>query len=334
MAARLGLKSLIQFLQSLANMTSAGLPVTRALVTIARESRDLKVRRAVSVARDEIAGGASLTEALRAARTFPLFMIGMIEVAEEAGVLDDILRQLSEYYEWKLSMRRTMIRSAAYPIIVTPIALTLMGVFFAIMDRVFEGSSLSNFILIVATIGGIAAAAVFAMFLLRSELRDVIKKFPGIGLFGRSIPVFGKLFAKLTLGNFAHALHLCVRAGVPVIQALQRAGVASGSATVEAAAMAAAESVKEGLTLRDALEKTRVFPHTFLEVIQVAEESGKLEQRLQHLADQLREETRFAIEVAVKVGSFLLYLAVAAGMGALIVTGYLRLWGQMENLLR
>lgn len=334
MGTRPGLKSLIQFLQSLANMTSAGLPVERALVTVGRESRDLKIRRAASVAHDEIVGGASLTGALRVTRAFPPFMIGMIEVAEEAGVLDDILKELADYYEWKLSMRRSILRGAAYPIIMTPIALVLVGVFMGIMDRVFGGGSLSGFIRIVGTIGGIAGAMVFAIVLLRSGLRDFIGKFPDIGRFGRSIPVFGQLFAKLTVGNFTHALYLCVRAGVPIIQALERSGVASGSATVEAAAMSASDSVREGLTLRDALEKTRVFPRTFLEVIQVAEESGKLEQRLERLAKQLQEETRFAIDVAVKVGSLLLYLVVAAGMGALIVMGYAKLWGQMDNLLQ
>ena len=324
---------MIQFLQSMANMTSAGLPIARALATVARESRDLKMRRAVAVAGDEISGGASLTEALRATRAFPPFMLGMIEVAEEAGVLDDILKQLSEYYEWKLSMRRSMIRSAAYPVIMIPIALTLMGVFFGIMDGLSGEDDLSGYVRVVGTIGGIAAVIVVLTFLMRSGIRDFMKKFPSIGRFGRSIPVFGKLWAKLTESNFAHALYLCVRAGVPIIDALERAGAASGSAAVEAAAMAAARHAEEGLTLRDALEKTRIFSPVFLEVIQVAEESGKLEQRLKHLADQLREETRFAMDVAVKVLGLLLYLGVAAGVGALIITGYLRIWALPEKLL-
>jgi len=331
--ARLGLKNLIQFLQSLANMTSAGLPIARSLATVARDSRDLKMRRAVAVARDEITGGASLTQALRATRAFPAFMLGMIEVAEDAGVLDDILKQLSDYYEWKLSMRRTILRSAAYPIIMAPLALALMGVFLGIMDRIFGEGSLPRYLRIVGTIGGIAAVIVVLTFLMRSGLRDFLRKFPGIGRFGRSIPVFGKLWAKLTAGNFAHALYLCVRAGVPIIDALERAGAASGSAAVEAAARAAARHAEEGMTLRDALEETRIFSPVFLEVIQVAEESGKLEPRLKHLADQLREETRFAMEVAVKVLGLLLYLAVAVGMGVLIVTGYLRLFSLPEKLL-
>ena len=233
---RVRLKVLIGFLQSFSNMTSAGIGAARALRAIGEQSRDARLGRALSRARADIEGGTTLTEALGATGAFPPFVVGMIDVAEDAGAMDEIVKDLAGYYEWKLSMRRTVIRLAAYPVLMVPVALVLIGVFLRILDSVFGSSDFRGYVSGVSAVLAAVGIVVFMHLLARGGLRRVVLAAPVIGSIGRSIPVFGTLQAKWTLGNFAYALYLCVRAGVPIIAALKRAGSASGSATVELAA--------------------------------------------------------------------------------------------------
>ena len=310
-------------------MLCAGIDVARALVAIGQECRPGRLRDAVRLARAQIGGGTTLAQALRATRAFPPFVEDMIDVAEEAGALDEIVQELADYYEWKLSMRRILIRGSAYPAIMLPIALVLLGVFLGVLDRALGGTSLAAFGRVIATVAGVAAILVIASLVFRGSMGRIIRGFPALGRIGRAAPVFGKLFTKLTLGNFAYALYLTTRAGVPIIQGLARAGAASGSATLELAAERAGKLVREGQTLRSALGATGAFPPIFLEVVDVGEESGRLEERLKHTSAQLHDEARFAAGVAATVSGVLLTLAVVAGIGASIVLAYLQLWQRM-----
>ena len=328
---RIGLKTLATFLHSLANMTSAGLPILRSLASIQSSQRNPKLRRALTIAQQSVVGGSSLAEGLALSGSFPPLVITMVSVAENAGTLDETVADLADHYDWKRSLRQDVLRQALYPMLLVPIGLVLMGVFLTIMDTLFDGSYLGSYIS-----GVVMAAAAIALFVVGHKIakplwREAIRGVPAIGRLGRSIPVFGALWAKLTVSNFAQALYLCTRAGLPIVDALRESGGASGSVTVQMAAERAARTIQEGTTLREALARTGVFSRHVLEVVEIAEESGKLEERLGHLAGQLREEVRFAATVTAKVSGVLFYLIILAGMGAAVVIGYMtmfsNLWG-------
>ena len=313
-------------------MTAAGIPVSRALGTIAGQSGTPALRRAATIARDKIAEGGSLADGLRASDAFPPFVTGMVEVAEDAGAVDDILKELVQYYEWKLGVRRAVIRSIAYPVVLIPVALLLMGVFLRILDNIFGGEALSGFIHTFAVIVAIIAVVIVVALLLRRGAHALVLRAPFVGTLGRAIPIFGTLSAKLATSNFAYSLYLCVRAGVPIIEGLERAAAASGSATMELTARKTVSQIKQGASLREAFASTRVFPQSILEIIEVAEESGKLEVRLRRLAEQLREEVQFSTDSAVKVGTFLIYLGVILGIGAGILIMYSKLFSRVYTI--
>ncbi|MFH0963348.1 MAG: type II secretion system F family protein [Planctomycetota bacterium] len=329
---RLPLKTLTTFLHGFADAITAGLPVLRALRSMHDGTRNPRLRRALALAADSIAGGSNLADALALSNAFPDFVIMMISVSENSGTLDDTLLDLAEFYDWKRSVRRDIIRQCIYPALLLPIALVLMGVFLTVLDQTFQGTASHTYFSMVATVLVLAALVVFAFVLLRPQWRKALRNAPFLAAFGRALPIVGPLWSKLALANFAHALHLCIRAGVPIVEALYRAGDGASSITLDIAAHHAARVIREGSTLHEALERTRAFPRNFLEVVEIAEESGKLEDRLGRLARQMREEVRFAVAVAVKVGGVLLYLAVLLGIGLGIVLGYMKLFSNIYSL--
>ena len=137
------------------------------------------------------------------------------------------------------------------------------------------------------------------------------------------IPVLGKLFHKIALSRFARTLATLTNSGVPILDALEMTGKASGSEVVRRATLEARESLKEGETISEPLKKCPVFPPLATSMISVGEETGSLDEMLNRVADFYDQEVQTMVDSLSSLIEPLLIAFLGATVGIVVIAMYL-----------
>ena len=318
-------KHLANFFHQLNTLYDAGLPITNTINTLARTVTP----RLAAPLRDvsqRLQRGQRLAESLAAHPTcFPPLAVNLVEVGEEAGKLDQVAEELSRYYAWTHALKKRIIAGLIYPAIQVALAIVVIAVFLHLMPRIapeaspFGPDAAGVFLLVVV--------AVIAGIVILSKLGG--RYMPGryaFHAFLANAPLIGKLYRKIVLGRFAFVLHLMTASGVDIVKGVQYAGEATGNLVYERASKRVAQKLLAGSGLCDALVATGLFGLEFTSIIEVGEESGRLDDVTLKLAQRYREEAEHAIGVLITIGSFAVWLVVAGFLVAIIILGFMRFY--------
>jgi type IV pilus assembly protein PilC len=310
-AARMAVKAdqLVIFSRQLATLVASGIPVLGGIDVLRDQIEDRTFKRILAKIRDDIEGGASLSESLaRYPRVFSEFFVNMVKAGEASGQLDEILDRLANYLEKTESLVRKVRASLFYPALVTFMAFAITAfLVIAVVPKFKE---------IFASLGGqmplptrilmaisdgmrtYLAAEVLAMVLLVAGLRCYIGTKAGRRWFDQTklrMPILGKLFQKVAIARFARTLATLVKAGVPILNAMEIVAKTAGNKIVEQAVMAARTSIREGQNIATPLASSKVFPPMVTRMIAVGEKTGELERMLSKIADFYENEVDAAV---------------------------------------
>lgn len=317
--------------RQLAGLVSSGLPLERALTSLADESEREAERHLVATLRAEVNGGSTFAKALaQHPREFSTIYCAVIDAGEQSGNLGLVLERLADDLEEQQALKAKLIGAALYPAIVSlvAIAIVLFLVTYVVpqVAHVFAGSKRALPLLTVVMLGMsdwvrsygwlmlmvMVCMAVGARFALaNAAFRE---KFDAAWL---KLPILGRLARSYNTARFASTLAMLSTAGVPILKALQAAAQTLSNRAMRADALDALILVREGAPLAAALAQKKSFPGLLAMFARLGEQTGQLPAMLQRAARQLSSEVvRRAMQLATLLEPLLI---VAMGVVVMLI---------------
>jgi type II secretory pathway component PulF len=322
------------FTRLLSSLLAAGVPLSRALVILQKEASNPAAQARWKEIHDLVVDGMSLADAMaRFPQTFPRVYVAMVEAGETGGFLDVVLGQIADFQAREKEMRSKVMTALLYPVILLILALGvlifLLVFFIPRFQSIFQGfgASLPTLTQIIVSTSEmlrsygliVAAVLVTAIFLVRSWLVSEQGRRVWEG-FILQVPVIGPLVAQFAMARFCRMLGTLLGAGVPLINALNVARRSIGNQVLVDAVSNSIDRVKEGKQLGPSLADCRtLFAGSVLEMISVAEESGKLDQELVRIANVTENDLDRQLKATVALAEPLMLFCIAAFIGTIFI---------------
>jgi general secretion pathway protein F len=333
---RLGLADVTLFTRQLATLVRSGMPLDQALGDVARQSGKNRVQRVVLAVRARVREGHSLANGLA---LFPAVFSELyrktVQAGEQSGRLDVVLDRLADYLETSHEIRQKTMLALFYPALLTIVALAVViGLVTYVVPQVvqvfenmnqqlpwitraliaFSGFLRAYGIWLIAALAALAVAGSLA-------LRNPATRMRWHELLLR-LPLVGKLLRGTNSARFARTLSILAASSVPILDALRIAGEVLPILPMRQAVEEAATRVREGASLRGALEKSGHFPPMTLSLIGSGESSGNLQAMLERAAEVQEREVSTLVSVLLGLFEPLLIL-VMGGIVLVIVLAIL-----------
>jgi len=327
-------KELENFTRLLSSLLAAGVPLSRALVILQKEATGVAAKTQWKEVHDLVVDGLSLANAMaKFPVTFPRVYTAMVEAGEAGGFLDVVLAQIAEFQSREKELRSKVLTAMLYPVILLVLALVVLTVllvfFIPKFQRVFASFHGSLPLITQVIIGAshmlrsygllVAAAAVAIGVALRTWFVSEKGKRVWEGGILR-LPLVGPLIAQFAMARFCRMLGTLIGAGVPLVQGLNVARRSIGNQVLVDAVAKSIEGVQQGGRLGQSLADCRVlFPGSVLEMISVAEESGKLDVELVRVAVVTEGDLDRNLKTAVAFAEPLMLFLIATFIGIIFI---------------
>lgn len=333
-AGKISARVLENFTRLLSSLLAAGVPLSRALVILQREAANATAKAKWKEVHDLVVDGVSLADAMgRSPDTFPKVYTAMVEAGETGGFLDVVLAQIADFQEREKEMRSKVLAAMIYPTILMGLAVCvlvgMLAFFIPQMQKMFTGIGgqlplLTRIIVglseVVRSYGLLVAVVIIVVVLLaRAWLISPVGRRAWEGMLLR-LPVIGPLVAQFAMSRFCRMLGTLLGAGVPLINALNVARRSIGNQILVDAVSKSIDLVKEGKALGVSLAGCRaLFAGSVLEMISVAEESGRLDQELVRIANVTDGDLDRQLKAAVAMAEPILLFLIAGVIGTLFI---------------
>jgi type IV pilus assembly protein PilC len=335
-------KTLCVFTRQLATLVQAGLPLLRGLRVLQKQERSPALKRIIGQLGQSIEGGSTFSEALaQHPKVFNRLFVNMVKAGEMGGVLEVVLKRLSEFMEKAEKIKGKVIAAMFYPVAVMVVAVAIMAVLMVLVipkfKEIFEGAlgggqnlpDFTQFVMaisdtirfhFISTIIGVAVFLVAFNLLVRTRIgRRLFDKFKLI------MPAIGPVVSKVAIARFTRTLGTLVSSGVPILQALTIVKETSGNVIIGNAVAAVHESVKEGETITAPLEASGIFPPMVVSMVDVGEQTGALPEMLMKIADNYEEEVDNAVASMTSLLEPIMIVFLAVIVGSIVIAMFLPL---------
>lgn len=291
------------FSRQLAAMLSAGVPITRALSTLAKQTSNQTLATAVDEIAKNVEGGGTLADAFaQYPKIFNKLFVSMIETGELGGILEQSLMSLSNQLQKEKNLKDNIKSAVSYPKNIGIFALFLLVVMLVVMVPMFQGmipaetplNGLTQFIFDVSgSLRGEWYYWILAVAVIVTVLFLIKRSKPAHRIWENNklrLPMFGDFITKMCVARFCRTLATLISGGVTVVDALQSAGPTAGSDLVEAAVSAAISDIEEGKAISESLDKSGLFPPMVIGMVAIGEEAGTLPELLDKVAEFYEED--------------------------------------------
>jgi len=326
------------FTRQLSTMLKAGVPLLQAFEIVARGHRNARFARLMMDIKGRVEAGSSLSQAFREhPAQFDALYCNLVSAGETSGALDAILDRLATYKEKILAIKSKIKSALFYPIAVVVVAIVVMWVIMVFVIPAFKqvfanfGANLPAPTLIVIAISdffvaywwlmaGIAVAAVVAFLVLRRRSAAFRYMLDQLSL---KIPIVGGIVEKATIARWTRTLATMFSAGVPLVESLDAVAGAAGNAVFSAGTKKIQTDVSTGTSLTNAMNNTGLFPTMVLQMTQIGEESGSLDNMLSKVADFYEREVDDAVAAMSSLLEPVIIVFLGVVIGGLVVAMYL-----------
>ena len=336
------------FTRQLANLLAAGVPLSRALNILSRESTRPAAAQLWATVHDQVAGGMSLADALgHHPRAFSAVYVAMVRAGETGGFLDIVLEQIATFRSREQDLKGKVTSALIYPLILSVLAagilVFLLTYFIPRFSQMFAefGGSLPELTKAIVTASQVLVRYWFALVLVVALVVFAIQRTLASEEGRRALervllclPLFGRAMARFALVRFCRMLGTLVGAGVPLVAALRVAKEAIGNQVLADTVDSAVEDVQHGNSLARSLEGCRLlFPPSVIEMVSVAEESGRLDQELTRLATAYEQELDRHLKMMVSLAEPALLFLMAVVVGTVVIGMLLPIFN-LQELIR
>lgn len=331
-------KDIAIFTRQLATMMKAGVPLLQSFDIVGRGNANASVAKLLNDIRTDVETGTSLSAAFR---KFPLHFdnlyCNLVEAGEAAGILEALLDRLAVYME-KTEAIKSKIKSALmYPISVVVVAFVVVSVIMIFVIPAFKevfssfGADLPAPTLFVIAMseffikywylifGGIGGGVYF--FLQAWKRNEKVQAF--MDRLMLKVPVFGELVYKSVIARWTRTLATMFAAGVPLVEALDSVGGASGNSVYVRATEKIQQEVSTGTSLTAAMTNANVFPNMVLQMCAIGEESGSIDHMLSKAADFYESEVDDMVAGLSSLMEPIIIVFLGTLIGGIVVSMYL-----------
>jgi type II secretory pathway component PulF len=340
-------KDLENFTRLLSSLLAAGVPLSRALVILYREATNPVVKAKWKEIHDYVIDGTSLADAMsKSPETFPRVYTAMVQAGETGGFLDVVLAQIADFQSREKELKSKVLTAMLYPIILLVLALGvlafLMVFFIPRFQKIFAGfgGSLPLITQIIVGISQImrsygllvAGGMVLGGLLLSNWFTSESGRRVWEGLVLRA-PIVGPLVGRFAMARFCRMLGTLLGAGVPLVQALNVARKSIGNQILVDAVARSIERVQEGGRLGESLADCKgLFPGSVLEMISIAEESGRLDAELVRIANVTEGDLDRQLKTAVAFAEPAMLFLIASFIGTIFIGMLLPIFTLQEHI--
>lgn len=326
------------FTRQLATLFKAGIALLQALEVIANGCESLAMRQLVTALKHDIAAGSSLSAALRKQpQHFDRLFCNLVDAGEQAGALDVLLHRIATYKEKTEALKKKIKKAMTYPIAVLLVAVMVSVILLVKVVPQFQ-SVFNSFN---------AQLPVFTLWVI--NVSEAVQRYGlwlligcglSLGAFGyrykhsaslrnRSdgwllkLPVMGNLLHVSAIARFARTLATTIAAGVPLLEALDAVAGATGNNVIKEAVLRLKHHVATGSHIHVAMTCTGVFPGMAIQMTAIGEESGTLDDMLNHVATYYENEVDNLIDNLTTLMEPIIMVVLGIMVGALVIAMYL-----------
>ncbi|WP_416461614.1 type II secretion system F family protein [Rubrivivax gelatinosus] len=331
-------KDIAIFTRQLATMMKAGVPLLQAFDIVARGAANPRMTKLLTDIRSDVETGTSLSAAFRKQpQYFDSLYCNLIEAGEAGGILEALLERLAIYQEKTMALKQKIKSALMYPIAVMVVAFVVLTVIMIWVIPAFKevfrsfGADLPAPTLFVIAMSEFFVAwwwAIFGLifggtyFFFQSWKRSEKMQMVMDRLLLR-LPVFGALIEKSVIARWTRTLATMFAAGVPLVEALDSVGGASGNAVYARATEQIQKDVSTGSALTTSMTATSVFPTMVLQMSAIGEESGSLDHMLGKAAEFYEEEVDDMVKGLSSLMEPFIIVILGVLIGGIVVSMYL-----------
>ncbi len=331
---RISARMLENFTRLLSSLLAAGVPLSRALVILCKEASAPAAAAKWKEIHNLVIDGMSLADAMaKSPETFPRVYVAMVEAGETGGFLDVVLAQIADFQAREKEMRSKVMTALLYPTILLVLALGvlvfLLVFFIPRFQAIFTGFGASLPLLTQMIVNTselmrsygliLLLGLVIGGYMIRNWFSSEQGRRTWEGMILR-MPVIGPLVAQFAMSRFCRMLGTLLGAGVPLINCLNVARRSIGNQVLVDAVSNSIERVKEGKQLGPSLADCRtLFSGSTVEMVSVAEESGKLDSELVRIANVTEGDLDRQLKTAVAMAEPLMLFLIAGFIGTIFI---------------
>lgn len=319
--------------RQLATLVKSSLPLEEALQTVSQQTDKAKIKSMVLSVRSRLLEGHTLAKSLAEyPQAFPDYYRATIAAGEQSGHLDLVLERLADYTESGQTTADSVQGALLYPIILVVLAILVVGGLLTfivpkvvqVFDNIGQELPLLTRVLIAISdftkdyglfvIVLMVILAIVAKKLLRQDKPK--EKFHGFLL---RVPLVSRLVRGMNTARFARTFSILASSGVPVLEGLRISAEVMSNIPMKKAVLIASDRVREGSTLRAALESSKCFPPLTIHLIAAGEASGKLEEMLERAASHQEREMQSLITTLLNLLEPILLVTVGLMVLAIVL---------------
>jgi type IV pilus assembly protein PilC len=331
-------KDIALFTRQMATMMKAGVPLLQAFDIVGKGHANPKVTKLLMDIKSDVETGSSLAAAFRKHPLhFDALYCNLVQAGEQAGILESLLDRLATYKEKILAIKSKIKSALFYPIAVIVVAFIITAVIMIFVIPAFKsvftnfGADLPAPTLVVIAISdffvanwylifGVLIGGVYGFFELWKRSQAVQIYMDRLML---KLPVFGEIVRKSVIARWTRTLSTMFAAGVPLVEALESVGGASGNYVYQLATRQIQQEVSTGTSLTASMQNANVFPNMVVQMTSIGEESGSLDGMLSKVADFYEQEVDDAVDALSSLMEPIIMVVLGVLIGGMVVAMYL-----------
>jgi type IV pilus assembly protein PilC len=339
------LKELAVYSRQLSVLIDAELPLIQSLSILEEQQKNKYFRTVIRTIKEDVEAGSTLNQAKRKhPKVFDDLYCNLIASGEQSGSLDVMLRRLAEYIEQSVKLRAQVKQAMIYPVAIlcfaVIVAIFLLWKVIPIFASIFRDLGaelpmltaviikLSNFVqknIIFVFLGVIALIMAFRYYRNTTQGRWTTDRLT------LRVPLFGSLLYKVAMTRVTRTMSTLISGGVPMLEALKITSSTAGNVVIEKEILDARKLVSEGKTLNEAFKESGRFPLMLLQMVNVGEATGTLDEMLSKLANFYDEEVATTVASLLSVLEPVMLIFVGGMVGSLVISMYLPIFNLISK---
>ena len=344
--ARISASDLALLTRQLATLVESALPIEEALYAVAEQCEKQRHKNMMMAVRSKVVEGHGLAYAMAEfPSVFDELYRAMVAAGEKSGHLDIVLNRLADYTEKRQQTRSQITQALVYPTLMLFFAMAIVVMLLTVVVPKIVGQfdhmgqelpGMTQFLIATSdwlrNYGGYLVIALGVLFMVLKRMLKQKALRLRYHKFILRMPLIGKVSRGLNTARFARTLSILTASAVPLLEAMKIAADVLENLHIKQAVAEAAGNVKEGSSLRAALDNTKLFPPMMMHMIASGEKSGELQQMLARAADNQDREFETLVGVSLKVFEPMLIVSMA-GVVLFIVMAILQPILALNNMV-
>lgn len=337
-------RDIVIFTRQFATMINSGLPLVQSLDIQAKQAENKALQKVIESVLYDVESGNTLADSLRKhPKVFTPLYTNMVAAGEAGGILDTILLRLATFLEKNDALARKIKGAMVYPGVIVTVAVIAIAVLLIkvipTFQTMFESAGIplpapTRLVIFLsemlqnywwaAIIGTIATVFIFRQYYKTSGGQLTIDRVM------LRLPIFGDLLRKTAVARFTRTLGTLVSSGVSILDGLEITARTAGNRVIHDAVMKARTSIAGGETISAPLRESGVFPPMVVQMINVGEQTGGLDEMLSKIADFYDDEVDTAVEALLAAMEPIMIVFLGVVVGGMIVAMYLPIFDMIN----